>query len=161
VVAEELHVELLLTGVAAGFVIENLSAAGDRMIQGIRSVAVVIFAFFFTIAGAGLDLGSLLRFGPAAVALFLVRIFLTRLGTRKGMQWAGASDEVRERAWLGLVSQGGVSLGLVLLIEDAFPVVGAGVVALAMAVIIGNILGGPILLGRALSPAKVEKGGSA
>lgn len=161
VVAEELHVELLLTGVAAGFVIENLSAAGDRMIQGIRSVAVVIFAFFFTIAGAGLDLGSVLRFGPAAMALFLVRIFLTRLGARKGMQWAGASDEVRERAWLGLVSQGGVSLGLVLLIEDAFPVVGSGVVALAMALIIGNILGGPILLGRALSPAKVGKGGSA
>ena len=161
VVADELHVELLLTGVAAGFVIENLSAAGERMIQGIRSVAVVIFAFFFTIAGAGLDLGSVLRFGPAAMALFLVRIFLTRLATRRGMQWAGATEEVRERAWLGLISQGGVSLGLVLLIRDAFPDVGAGVVALAMAVIIGNILGGPILLGRALSPPKAETEGGA
>ncbi|HSG47081.1 MAG TPA: cation:proton antiporter, partial [Longimicrobiales bacterium] len=78
VVAAELHVELLLTGVAAGFVIENLSPAGDRMIQGIRSVAVVIFAFFFTIAGAGLDLGSVLRFGPAALLLFGVRVALTR-----------------------------------------------------------------------------------
>lgn len=151
VVAEELHVELLLTGVAAGFVIENLSPAGDRMIQGIRSVAVVIFAFFFAIAGAGLDLGAVLRFGPAAVVLFLVRAFLTRAGARLGMGWAGADAQVRDRAWLGLISQGGVSLGLVLLIREAFPSVGGGVVALAMAVIIGNILGGPILLGRALA----------
>ena len=158
VVAEELHVELLLAGVAAGFVIENLSAAGDRMIHGIRAVAVVIFAFFFAIAGARLDLGSVLRFGPAAVALFLARVFLTRFGTRQGMRWAGATDEVRDRAWLGLISQGGVSLGLVLLIRDAFPDVGAGVVALAMALIIGNMLGGPILLGRALASAKADAG---
>lgn len=161
VVAAELHVELLLTGVAAGFVIENLSPAGDRMIQGIRSVAVVIFAFFFAIAGAGLDLGSLLRFGPAALVLLVARVLLTRLGTRQALRWAGASEEVRERAWLGLISQGGVSLGLVLLIRDAFPDLGGGVVALAMAVIIGNILGGPILLGRALAPSKAEAGGSA
>ena len=156
VVAAELHVELLLAGVAAGFVIENLSPAGDRMIQGIRSVAVVIFAFFFVIAGAGLDLGSVLRFGPAAVFIFLVRVALTRWGARQGMRWAGADEQVRERAWLGLISQGGVSLGLVLLIRDAFPGVGAGVVALAMAVIIGNILGGPILLGRALAAPSAE-----
>jgi Kef-type K+ transport system membrane component KefB len=158
VMAEELHVELLLAGVAAGFVIENLSAAGDRMIQGIRAVAVVIFAFFFAIAGAGLDLGSVLRFGPAALALFLARVLLTRFGARQGMRWAGATDEVRDRTWLGLISQGGVSLGLVLLIRDAFPDVGAGVVALAMALIIGNILGGPILLGRALASSKADAG---
>ncbi|HKJ02837.1 MAG TPA: cation:proton antiporter, partial [Longimicrobiales bacterium] len=161
VVAAELHVELLLAGVAAGFVIENLSPAGDRMIQGIRSVAVVIFAFFFTIAGAGLDLGSVLRFGPAAVVLFLARVFLTRWGARQGLRWAGADDDIRTRVWLGLISQGGVSLGLVLLIRDAFPGVGAGVVALAMALIIGNILGGPILLGRALASPGAEAGGKA
>lgn len=153
VLAHELHVELLLVGVAAGFVIENLSPAGDRMIQGIRSVAVVIFAFFFAIAGASLDLEAVLRFGPAALALFGARIFLTRFGTLQGMKLAGSAQGLRGRTWKGLISQGGVSLGLVLLIRESFPQVGAGVVALAMAVIIGNILGGPVLLGRALSSA--------
>jgi Kef-type K+ transport system membrane component KefB len=158
VIAQELHVELLLTGVAAGFVIENLSPAGDRMIQGIRSVAVVIFAFFFAIAGASLDLGAVLRFGPVALALFVIRLYLTRLGTRYGARVSGADAEIRDRAWMGLVSQGGVSLGLVLLIQDAFPLVGPGVVALAMAIIIGNILGGPVLLGRALAPVDAADG---
>lgn len=151
VVVEELHVELLLAGVAAGFVIENLSPAGDRMIEGIRSVAVVIFAFFFAVAGAGLDLSAVARFGPAALVLFGARIWLTRNAARRGLGAAGVGGHVRERAWLGLISQGGVSLGLVLLIEGAFPNVGPGVVALAMSVIIGNILLGPVLLGRALS----------
>jgi hypothetical protein len=47
-----------------------------------------------------------------------------------------------------------VSLGLVLVLETAAPALGEGVVALAMAIILGNILGGPILLGRALASAE-------
>ena len=153
VLAEELHVELLLAGVSAGFVIENLSPAGERMIAGIRSVAVVIFAFFFAIAGASLDLAAVARFGFAAAALLLARAALTRWATIKGTRMAGAGPLIQERAWQGLISQGGVSLGLILMIEVKFPELGAGVVALAMAVILGNILGGPILLGRALAAA--------
>ena len=155
VLVAELHVELLLTGVAAGFVIENLSEAGDRMIEGIRSVAVVVFAFFFTIAGASLDLAAVGRFWLAAGAVFGARVWLTRWGARKGMAWSGTDAHVQRYGWQGLISQGGVSLGLVLLIAQSFPEIGPNVVALAMAVILGNILGGPILLGRALA-APVE-----
>jgi hypothetical protein len=82
------------------------------------------------------------------------------MGTRYGTRWAGASEEVQRRTWLGLVSQGGVSLGLVLLIGEAFPGVGEGAVALAMAIIIGNILGGPVLLGRALAQPEAEGEGA-
>jgi formate/nitrite transporter FocA (FNT family) len=46
----------------------------------------------------------------------------------------------------------------VLIIQEAFPDLGAGIVALAMAVILGNILGGPILLGRALSVQLEDEG---
>jgi len=158
--AAELHVELLLAGVSAGFVIENLSAAGDRMIEGIRSVAVVIFAFFFAIAGASLDLEAVARFGLVAVLLLFARIALTRWATIKGASLAGAPPLIRKRAWQGLVSQGGVSLGLILMIQGKFPELGAGVVALAMAIILGNILGGPILLGRALAAGGSSAQGS-
>jgi Kef-type K+ transport system membrane component KefB len=157
VLVEEFHFELLLTGVTAGFVIENLSSAGDRMIQGIRSVAVVVFAFFFTIAGAGLDLGAVAQFGPAAAVLFLVRVGLTRAATMKGIDMAGGDEHLRRYVWQGLVSQGGVSLGLILVIANRFPDLGPSVVALAMAVILGNILGGPILLGRALAAAEESR----
>jgi len=151
VLAELFHVELLLTGVAAGFVIENLSEAGDEMIHGIEKVAVVVFAFFFTIAGASLDLGAIGTFWLAALVLFAARAFLTFWGASMGTRWARAPIPVRARTWKGLLSQGGVTLGLLLVLEESFPDIGEGVVALGMAVIIGNILGGPILLKRALT----------
>jgi Kef-type K+ transport system membrane component KefB len=147
----QFHLELLLTGVAAGFVIENLSSAGDRMIQGIRAVAVVTFAFFFTVSGARLDLGAVTEFWLAASTLILVRAWLTRLGARKGTAWAGADARVRMRSWQGLISQGGVSLGLILVVQERFEAVGDDLLALAMAVILGNILAGPVLLARALT----------
>jgi Kef-type K+ transport system membrane component KefB len=151
VVADRLHIELLLTGVAAGFVIENWSPAGDRMLRGIESVSVVIFAFFFAVAGARLDLGAVRAFGVAALLILLGRLWLTRLAATWGLRVAGADAVLRERSWQGLISQGGVTLGLLLLLREAFPAVGDDLVALGMAVIIGNILGGPILLKRALS----------
>ena len=57
------------------------------------------------------------------------------------------------------MSQGGVTLGLLLVLQEAFPEIGEGVVALGMAVIIGNILGGPILLKTALSRAEAATPG--
>jgi Kef-type K+ transport system membrane component KefB len=156
VMADMLHVELLLTGVAAGFVIENLSEVGDEMIHGIESVAVVIFAFFFTIAGAALDLRAIGVFWLAALILFSARAFLTFWGASLGTRWARAPVIVRSRTWKGLLSQGGVTLGLLLALHDSFPELGEGVVALGMAVIIGNILGGPILLKRALTQERLS-----
>jgi len=156
VLAELLHVELLLMGVAAGFVIENLSEAGDEMIHGIETVAVVIFAFFFTIAGASLDLQAIGAFWFAAAVLFVARAFLTFWGASLGTRWARASVLVRARTWKGLLSQGGVTLGLLLVLEEAFPEIGEEVVVLGMAVIIGNILGGPILLKKALLDPSVH-----
>ena len=153
VVSEMLHVELVLAGVAAGFLIENLSEAGDEMIHGIESVSVVIFAFFFTIAGASLDLHAVGAFWFAALILFSARAFFTFWGASLGTRWARAPVAIRARTWKGLLSQGGVTLGLLLVLEESFPEIGEGVVALGMAVIIGNILGGPVLLKRALAKA--------
>jgi Kef-type K+ transport system membrane component KefB len=150
VIVHRLHVELMLTAITAGFVIENVTVCGDQLIRGIKSVSVVIFAFFFTVAGAGLELGAVGAFWIAALVIFGARLLFTYLGAHLGMRLAGAEGEIRERTWKGLISQGGVTLGLVVLIESAFPQLGPEVVALGMAVILGNILIGPVMLKAAL-----------
>lgn len=150
VVAEEFHVELLLMGASAGFVVENASVAGQWLLGGIRAVSVVIFAFFFALAGAALDLGAISEFWLAAVVIFGARLVLTVAGSAAGTRLAGSDSEVRSKTWKGLVSQGGVSLGLLLILADEFPSLGEDVVALGMAVVIGNILVGPVLLKSAL-----------
>lgn len=151
VVANRLHIELLLTGVAAGFLIENLSPAGDRMIRGVEKVSVILFAFFFTIAGSSLDLQAVRTVWLGALVVFSVRVLLTWGGAYVGTRIAGDSERVRERTWQGLVSQGGVTLGLLLLAERALPDVGAEIMNLGMAVVLGSILVGPVLLKFALS----------
>lgn len=151
VIAEALHLELLILAASSGFVIENLSPAGDRMIRGIASVSVIVFAFFFAVAGASLDVGAVADFWLVASLFFGVRMLLTIGGARIATRLAGASQTIQQRTGAGLVSQGGVTLGLLLLIEAALPSVGEGVVALGTAVVIANILVGPVLLKRALS----------
>ncbi|MFV2006398.1 MAG: cation:proton antiporter [Longimicrobiales bacterium] len=151
VIAEALHVELLILAASAGFLIENLSPAGDRMIRGIASVSVIVFAFFFAIAGASLDLGAAADFWLVAALFFGVRALLTIGGARVATRLAGASQVIQQRTGGGLISQGGVTLGLLLLIEEALPSVGQGVVALGTAVVIANILVGPVILKRTLS----------
>jgi len=91
---ERLHVELLLTGVAAGFLIENLSPAGDRLIRGIRSVAVVVFAFFFAVAGTRPELAAVLEFWLAALIIFSGRTWLTRVGARVGLERGGGRRSI-------------------------------------------------------------------
>lgn len=151
VIAEALHLELLILAASAGFVIENLSPAGDRMIRGIASVSVVVFAFFFAVAGASLNVGAVADFWLVGSLFFGVRMLLTIGGARIATRIAGASRMIQQRTGGGLISQGGVTLGLLLLIEAALPSVGEGVVALGTAVVIANILVGPVILKRALS----------
>jgi Kef-type K+ transport system membrane component KefB len=156
VVHHEFHVELLLMGATAGFVVENTSTAGAWLLGGIRAVSVVIFAFFFALAGAALDLGAIGEFWLAAVLVFTARLVFTVIGAAVGTRLAGSPQEVRAKTWKGLVSQGGVSLGLLLILAEEFPAVGEGAVALGMAVVIGNILVGPILLKSALAGASED-----
>jgi Kef-type K+ transport system membrane component KefB len=107
VIAEQFHLELLLMAVAAGFTIENASAAGDRLIRAVRSVAIVIFALFFAIAGASLDLGAIRGFWLAALIVFTARLILTGGGAILGSHMASAGRTIRSGTWKGLISQGG------------------------------------------------------
>jgi Kef-type K+ transport system membrane component KefB len=150
VLADTLHLELLLLAASSGFLVENLSPAGDRLIRDIRSLGVVVFAFFFTVAGASLQLGVVRGFWFPALLFFLARVALTLVGARLGTSLAGAVERVRGNTGLGLISQGGVTMGLLLLLEP-LPAVGPTVVAFGMAVILANILVGPVVLRVALT----------
>jgi len=160
VVANRLHIELLLTAVAAGFVIENLSPAGDRMIRGVEKVSVVLFAFFFTLAGSSLDLQAVRTVWLGAIVVFTLRVGLTWAGALIGTKLAGGVPVVRERTWQGLVSQGGVTLGLLVLAQESLGDLGDGVMNLGMAVVLGSILAGPILLKVALSAGAEDEAGA-
>lgn len=151
--AHALHVELLLAAVAAGFVIENFSEAGDRLIDAIEANSLVVFAIFFALAGAALDLHTVVAFWPVAAVIVVARAALTWAGAGLATRYVGASRPVAKLGWMGLISQAGVTLGLSLLVAAEFPGWGDQFVAVTTAVIIVHLLVGPVLLKVALARA--------
>lgn len=152
-VSHAVHVELLLAAVGAGFVIENFSEAGDRFINGIEANSLVVFAIFFALAGAALDLGTVVTYWSFAAVIVVVRGVLTWLGATVGARATDASRPVVRLGWMGLISQAGVTLGLSLLVAREFPEWGTQFVAITTAVIIVHLLVGPVLLKVALTRA--------
>jgi Kef-type K+ transport system membrane component KefB len=157
-VAHELHVELLLLAIAAGFVIENFSQAGDELMNALEANAIVVFALFFALAGAALDLGALGQFWAAALVVVGVRLGLTWLGVWSAGRMIALPEDVARLTWRGLISQAGVTLGLSLLVQQAFPEWGGTFVAITAAVIIVHLLVGPVLLKTALTTSGEAKG---
>jgi Kef-type K+ transport system membrane component KefB len=151
-VARILHVETLLTLLTAGFVAENASAweDGEAFRHAMERAAAPVFVVFFALAGAELAPEAVAQAWYLVVPLVLVRIGGIRLGTWLGGRWAGAPHEGRW-VWMGLVSQAGVAIGLSAAVAQAYPLRGAQMRSLFLAVIAINEVLGPILFRLALS----------
>jgi len=157
--AETLHVELLLTAVASGFIIENFTEAGDDLIQAIEANALVVFAIFFALAGAALNLKTLGAYWLMALVIVLARAALTWAGAQLGARVTDSSPLVTRWTWMGIISQAGVTLGLSLLVARELPAIGDAFVAVTTAVIIVHLLVGPVLLKVALERAGEGRSG--
>lgn len=151
--------EPLLVSVTAGFYIENFSTEGDDFIKAIEKSSLPVYAVFFAIAGASLNLKILAQVWHIALLFVIIRAFATFLGSRLGGIWSKGEVKMINYGWLGLISQAGVTLGLALMVEQRFPAWGSGFKELAMAVIIFNIMLGPLTLKIALQKAgEIGKG---
>ncbi|MGE0322964.1 MAG: cation:proton antiporter [Polyangiaceae bacterium] len=154
-----IHLDPLLTFISAGFVVENFSQQGEKLLHGVERTGSVVFVLFFATAGAHLDLPLLASLWPVAVTLALGRAVSTWLASRVGARWAGDTGVVRRWGWSGLVSQAGLTLGLAVVIQRAFPEAGAGFAALVVATVAINEVCGPILFKLALDRAGESGGG--
>jgi Kef-type K+ transport system membrane component KefB len=145
-----LRFEWLLTFLTAGFVVQNFSAQGGKLLHAIERTGEVVYVIFFATAGAHLDLPLLGRLWPAALLFFAVRWITAVVGAQLSGRLAGDPPEVRRWAWAGLVSQAGLALGIAARLQTEFPTFGAEFGALAIAAVALNELVGPVLFKLAL-----------
>lgn len=144
-VAEALHLEALLIALAAGFWVENFSSArGEHLIEAIERVSLPVFALFFAAAGAKVNLGALATMWPLALLLSGTRAFGIWAAARAAGQLGGTEPVVRRYAWLGLISQAGVTLALAAILERAFPDWGGELQVVIIAMIALHELLGPV-----------------
>lgn len=149
-----LHFEPLLTFLVAGFVVQNLSRQGDKLLHAIEGTGAVVYVVFFATAGAHLDLSLLKELWGVAVILAGSRALSTLAAARLSSRIAKDSRVVRTWGWAPLVSQAGLTLGLSAAVAREFPAFGPAFRALAIATVALNELVGPVLFKVALDRAK-------
>lgn len=140
-----LQFDALLSFLVAGFVVQNLSAQGEKFLHAIEQASGVVFVVFFATAGAHLDMPLLAQLGPVALLLSGSRALVTFVCSRVVNAVAKPEDTVARYGWTPLVSQAGLTLGLVVIVERAFPTFGPALRSLAVATVAINEVVGPVL----------------
>lgn len=146
-----LHFEIVLASLAAGLVVENIAPPrGDALKIAVERGALPVLVVFFAAAGASLQLDAVAAVGLTALVVAIVRAGLLYVSTRIGVWWAGFEPPA-QHTWMGLISQGGVTLGLATLVAAEFPEWGGPVYTLVIALTALHVLVGPIIFRAALS----------
>lgn len=146
-----LHLEPLLAALSAGLVVENVAPPeGDALKDAVERGALPVLILFFAAAGASIHLDALAAVGMVAIGLSLARIVFIRVGTAAGAWAAGIPPGVGRLAWMGFVSQAGVTLGLAIVVAAEYPDWGTRAGTLVVALVALHELIGPILFRAAL-----------
>ena len=144
------HVDPLLTFLTAGFVVQNLSNQGPKLLHAVEQMGIVVFVLFFATAGAELDVPLLKEAWAIALALCGARALFTYGAARLSARLANDVPVVRKWGWSSLVSQAGLALGLGVVVKNSFPGVGDGFGSLVIAAVAINEMVGPVLFKMAL-----------
>ncbi|MBW2123832.1 MAG: cation:proton antiporter [Deltaproteobacteria bacterium] len=145
------HLEPLLICMAAGFIIQNRSSEGERLMNAIDRSSLPVYVIFFALTGAALDLDALRQTWHVAISLAGVRLVMIWLGAFLGGRLSGDPPTFYRNSWLAFVTQAGVSLGLAAIVARRFPQWGVSFATIVVAVIAVNQLIGPVAFKLALA----------
>jgi len=149
-----LQFEALLVALAAGIVVENIAPPrGDELRDAVERSALPVLVIFFVAAGAGLHLDAVAEIGLLAVGISAVRLGSIRLASHVAGKVAGLSTALSGAAWMGLVSQAGVTLGLTTIVAGEFAGWGGRVQTLMVALVALHEIIGPMLFRAGLARA--------
>ncbi|MEE9583637.1 MAG: cation:proton antiporter, partial [Dehalococcoidales bacterium] len=123
-ITELLDISGIMANMVVGFIVVNRLKRGEMFLV-IDDIEDVIFALFFVLAGLHFDLGVMQTAGILALLIVVSRFAGKYLGTRAGATIAGAPEPVKKYLGLALMPKAGVTLGLALLAQRAFPTFGA------------------------------------
>ncbi|PIR24613.1 MAG: hypothetical protein COX62_01260 [Deltaproteobacteria bacterium CG_4_10_14_0_2_um_filter_43_8] len=143
---ELLHLHFLLTCLSAGFLVENFTPWGEDFITAVERGSLWVYIMFFSLAGASINLVAMQEYWHIALFLVLIRLLVTFFGTFVGTKLSGEDVFIRRFSWLGFIGQAGVSIGMVLLVSQAFQEWGGTFKTICIAAIAVNEIIGPACL---------------
>jgi Kef-type K+ transport system membrane component KefB len=152
--ARALPAEPLLVCVTAGALAANRrEERGERQREELHGLLGHLMPWvnltFFTLAGAALAVDALAATAPVAAVIHAVRLLSLVVATAGGDAF-GLPREMRRVAWMAMVTQAGVALGLARTVLARFPAWGGDFYALMVATIVLNQAVGPPLFRAAV-----------
>jgi Kef-type K+ transport system membrane component KefB len=135
----------ILISMAAGFVVQNLTVQGLRFLEALEGNSLFIYALFFAVAGADMNLAELPAVWRAGLVLIAARLVGIVASTYLGSRAAGEPGVIRELAWMGYIAQAGVTLGLAGIVRERLPEWGTSLAAIIVAMVAINQFVGPPL----------------
>lgn len=138
------HLDPLLSFMVAGFVVQNFSNGGEKLLDAVEKTGAVVFVIFFATAGAHLDLSLLGQVWPITLAMVAVRAVATWGAARLSSRLAKDEPVVKRWGWSGLVAQAGLTFVLIVIVQRAIPELDAGFATLVIGVAAANEVLGPI-----------------
>ncbi|MDD4000057.1 MAG: cation:proton antiporter [Bacilli bacterium] len=148
----------LLTNIVLGVIVVNFLPRPDRLFKAVNDFSSPIYVLFFTLAGASLDLKILVSVGWVGLAYILARGLGKAIGAAIGAVATKAEPVVVKYLGLALLPQGGISIGLTVIVKKLLPEYAPVITTIIMASVLIYEVSGPIFAKIAISKAK-EIGG--
>ncbi|MCK4851599.1 MAG: cation:proton antiporter, partial [Candidatus Omnitrophica bacterium] len=146
--ATVIGVNELLAIMTMGVVVVNFNEKREKIFKVMeRYVDELIFVLFFTLSGMHLDFSVLAATGPLLLCFILFRTVGKVSGTMLGAAIAGSSPSVRKYTAGGLIPQGGIVIGLALMMKQdpAFEAISDIMISLIIGSAVIHELVGPVL----------------
>lgn len=154
-----LNLSPLLTCITMGTTLVNLVHKSKRIFDSVEDFASPVYVLFFTLAGASLDLSVLAAVGLMGLAYIVARAAGKMLGAWVGAKSVKADTAVRKYLGLTLLPQGGISIGLIVLVRQQLPEFATSISTIIMFSVLVYEISGPIFAKIALQKAGEIDGG--
>jgi Kef-type K+ transport system membrane component KefB len=134
----------LVSSLAVGATMVNLSAESRRLFHALSQTDPPLYAIFFVIAGADLNVRLLPTVGLLGVIYVVGRTIAKYFGTRWAARMTSLSEEKKRLLGFSMLSQAGLAIGLVIAINDRFPELAPIVNTVVLASVTVFELAGPL-----------------
>jgi len=149
-VAQLLELSPLLATLGVGATMVNLSGESRRLFKALAQTDPPLYAIFFVIAGADLDLGLLPSIGILGLVYIAGRVGGKLLGTAMVARRLPVEPVVRRYLGFAMLSQAGLAVGLMLAIDRRFPDLAPVITTVVLAAVTVFELVGPVSARQAL-----------
>ena len=135
----------LIASLMVGATMANLSNRSRSLFTALGQTDPPLYAIFFVIAGADLDVSLLSSIGVIGATYILCRSAGKFVGAQVGAWWLGFERNVQRLLGFGMLTQAGLAIGLTLAINRRFPDFAPIITTVVLSSIIIFEMIGPIL----------------